>query len=263
MREVVEPTLGCLDSVWINDYNYPGARFHKLVCLFTSALWMRLSQHLSQIEPGCRTKLTEIDDLFSYWVNTLKEYKEKIWDREFSGSVDFSENITRLRDLKEVCQLTDELAIVKKKLDSVDGIAEVEQLFGELSPLSINLAGSKQWELAKRRFSVLLEKLDRAVLQFLKSNVISIAKVKERPQKALKELCRWNGFLQRPSISRTLQPEKELVLKTIVKEIDNMKNEYESRTGQSLDPVPGKDSIPPTKNFSPNLSAIIWTRQLA
>jgi hypothetical protein len=53
------------------------------------------------------------------------------------------------------------------------------------------------------------------------------------------------------------------VLKTIIKEIDDMKNEYESRTGQSLDPLPGKETVPPTKNFSPNLSAIIWTRQLA
>lgn len=81
MKEVVEPTLGCLDQVWINDYNYPGNRFYKLVTLFTSSLWMRLGQHLPRIEPGCKARLAEIDDLFSYWVSTLKEYKEKIWDK--------------------------------------------------------------------------------------------------------------------------------------------------------------------------------------
>ena len=52
--------------------------------------------------------------------------------------------------------------------------------------MSTNLAGTKQWELARRRFYVLLEKLDRAILQFLKSNVISIGRVKEKKKKALK-----------------------------------------------------------------------------
>ena len=141
-------------------------------------------------------------------MNTLKEYKEKIWDKEFAGSVDFTEEAIRLRDLKEVCQLADELSVVKKKLDAMDGIIEIETLFEELSPMSTNLAGTKQWELARRRFYILLEKLDRAILQFLKSNVISISRVKERPQKALKELCRWNGFLQRPAIAKALQQEK-------------------------------------------------------
>jgi hypothetical protein len=51
--------------------------------------------------------LVEVDDIFSYWVNTLKEYKEKIWDKDFTGSVDFVECRDRIRDLKDVCQLMD------------------------------------------------------------------------------------------------------------------------------------------------------------
>lgn len=54
-----------------------------------------------------------------------------------------------------------------------------------------------------------------------------------------------------------------MILKTVVKEIDNMKAEFESRTGQSLDPMLGKDSIPLTKNFSAPLSGIIWSRQFS
>jgi hypothetical protein len=90
--------------------------------------------------------------------------------------------------------------------------------------MSMSLNGTKQWELTKRRFYILLEKVDQTILQFLKSNVISINKVKEKPQKALKELCRWNGFMKRPNIAKALSQEKELILKTIIKEIGNMKN---------------------------------------
>lgn len=64
--------------------------------------------------------------------------------------------------------------------------------------------GIKAWELAKRRFYILLDGVDRDILRFFKSSVISVNKVKDKPQKALKELCSWNGFLNRPSISKAL-----------------------------------------------------------
>lgn len=41
-----------------------------------------------------------------------------------------------------------------------------------------------------------------------------------------------------------------------------MKHEYESRTGQSVDPIPGKEDISKVKNFSTFLSNIVWTRQV-
>jgi hypothetical protein len=34
-----------------------------------------------------------------------------------------------LKDLKEVCQLADELSVIKKRLDALDGITEIETLF--------------------------------------------------------------------------------------------------------------------------------------
>lgn len=162
-----------------------------------------------------------------------------------------------------MCQLLDELASVRKKIDNLENLDEIEELFKEISPLSTSLAGSKQWEVARRRFYILFDSLEKDILRFLKSSVISLTKVKEKPLRSLKELSRWNGFLLRPNISKALYQEKELILKTIATHIDEMKNEYESRTDQSLDPIPNKDFIPPTKNFSPPLSAIIWTRQFA
>lgn len=75
LKELIEVTLDCLDKAWINDYGYPPTRFSKLISLFSNALWTRLGQHLPRIEPGCRPQLNEIDDIFTYWINTVKEYK--------------------------------------------------------------------------------------------------------------------------------------------------------------------------------------------
>lgn len=125
LKELIEVTLDCLDKVWINDYGYPSNRFSKLISLFTNALWTRLGQHVQKIEPGCRPKLVEVDEIFAYWVNTVKEYKEKIWDKEFPGSVDSPECIQRLKELKEVCQLLDELTSVRKKIDNLENIDEI------------------------------------------------------------------------------------------------------------------------------------------
>lgn len=46
------------------------------------------------------------------------------------------------------------------------------------------------------------------------------------------------------------------------KHIDGMKHEFESRTGQSFDPIPGKESMIKLKNFSPFISGILWCRQI-
>lgn len=92
--------------------------------------------------------------------------------------------------------------------------------------MSTSLSGTKQWEVARRRFYVLFDGLEKEILRFLKTSVISLSKVKEKPLRALKELARWNGFLLRPNISKALQQEKELILKIVTTHIDEMKNEY-------------------------------------
>jgi hypothetical protein len=73
---------------------------------------------------------------------------------------------------------------------------------------------------------------------------------------------RWNALLNLDSIRTTLQEEKKQVFKIISSHIDRIKQEFESRTGQAFDPLPGKDHIPKLKNFSPFLSAILYGRKV-
>lgn len=125
LKDVIEPTLGTLDQVWINDFSYPTSRFLKLIELFTECLWNKLSSSLSRIESGSRKKLNEISEIFSYWTKTLQEYKDKIWDREVGGSFGFEKYMTRIEELKEVCGLVDELFTAKNKLDNISNMNEI------------------------------------------------------------------------------------------------------------------------------------------
>lgn len=52
-----------------------------------------------------------------------------------------------------------------------------------------------------------------------------------------------------------------MIFKTIVQYVKEIKHEFENRTGQSFDPIPGKESIVKIKNFTPFLCGILWVRQ--
>lgn len=97
---------------------------------------------------------------------------------------------------------------------------------------------------------------------YFKENVLSTTKASKRPLKLLQEMHRWNALLNLDSIRASLQEEKKQIFKIISAHVDRLKNEFESRTGQSFDPLPGKDRIPPLKNFSPFLSAILFGRKV-
>jgi hypothetical protein len=72
----------------------------------------------------------------------------------------------------------------------------------------------------------------------------------------------WNALLSLDLIKNHLQEEKSQIFKIIWSHIDKYKHEFESRTGQSFDPIPGKDTIKKIKNFSPFLCAILFGRQI-
>ena len=80
----------------------------------------------------------------------------------------------------------DELYTAKSKLDNISNMNEIQVLFEEVSPMNTSPNGLKAWELAKRRFFILLDSVDRDLLRFFKSSIISVNKVKDKPQKALK-----------------------------------------------------------------------------
>lgn len=61
---------------------------------------------------------------------------------------------------------------------------------------------------------------------------------------------------------KSLNNERSGVLVNLITVTERIREEFESRTGQSLDPESGMENIPTSHNFSKVLNAIIWARQL-
>jgi hypothetical protein len=101
-----------------------------------------------------------------------------------------------------------------------------------------------------------------ALGSYFRENVLSVARANKKPLKVLQDMHRWNALLNLGALKDSLAEEKKQVFKVINSHLDRAKNEFESRTGQALDPIPGKDSIPQIKNFSPFLCAILYGRRL-
>lgn len=107
-----------------------------------------------------------------------------------------------------------------------------------------------------------LESKAFALSNYFKEQVLSVSKAGRRPLKLLQEMHRWNALLNLDAVRNALNEEKKQVFKLISAHVDRLKQEFESRTGQTLDPLPGKDHIPPLKNFSPFLTAIVYGRKV-
>jgi len=64
------------------------------------------------------------------------------------------------------------------------------------------------------------------------------------------------------SIKKELQQERENLVMQLIGEIKKVGEEFNMRTGQSIETIPGMEKPPQCQNVSPTISAIIWARQL-
>ena len=70
-------------------------------------------------------------------------------------------------------------------------------------------------------------------------------------------------MLSKESIKREMQQDRETLLSLLVAEVQKFKDEFNMRTGQSLDSIPGMEKPPQSTNVTETVSAIIWSRQLS
>lgn len=93
---------------------------------------------------------------------------------------------TRLRELDDIISLLAEVNAIKTKIENSEAINGVEEIFSNIEVMGMSEHSSKDWETAKRKFEVKIEGAEKEISRFLKSRVISIAKLKEKPIKSFK-----------------------------------------------------------------------------
>lgn len=76
----------------------------------------------------------------------------------------------------------------------------------------------------------------------------------------LREMQRWQGLLQRENILKELTSERENLLASLILKIEEIKDDFENRTGQKLES--NYDKPPSVKGLSETVSIIVWCRSL-
>ena len=79
----------------------------------------------------------------------------------------------------------------------------------------------------------------------------------------MREFQRWKGLMSKDSIQKELQQERENLVVQMIGELKRMAEDFNMRTGQSIESIPGMEKPPQCQNVSPVISAIIWARQLS
>jgi dynein heavy chain 2 len=129
-------------------------------------------------------------------------------------------------------------------------------------PLSLNPVLLRSWQKCIKKFDSILQSKSLLLASFFKEKIVSVAAAKRKPLKILQNLIKESSLLELPEIHKALATEKSEIFKLMANHIDQMRREFESRTGQSYDPIPGKQEMVKVKNFSPTLGAIAWSRQI-
>ena len=78
----------------------------------------------------------------------------------------------------------------------------------------------------------------------------------------LREFRRWRGLMDLNQVREDLLPERTNLLDGIMNQIESIRDEFESRTGQRIEVLPGMDRPPDGIHMSELVNGIVWARQL-
>uniref|UniRef100_A0AAQ5YAS5 Dynein heavy chain tail domain-containing protein n=1 Tax=Amphiprion ocellaris TaxID=80972 RepID=A0AAQ5YAS5_AMPOC len=128
--------------------------------------------------------------------------------------------------------------------------------FSGLNPLQYNPYTEPLWKAAVAQFERLMAPSEQEVAGRLKSY---IADVKDNPQQLLQAFQKHKELIRRPTISKELQSEREMLLARILDYNKGLKTDFESRChggpGDKFGPLIGR-------NLPEVVNKIVWVRQL-
>ena len=116
-----------------------------------------------------------------------------------------------------------------------------------------------EWNNAKKQYTDNLQPIEGEIIAKLRKEIFS---EKLSATQLLREFRRWTGLLNLAGIKKAFTSERIALLGNLLTEAKNIKNEFESRSGQKIEVIPGMTEPPENKWSSKKVSAIIWAREL-
>jgi dynein heavy chain 2 len=207
----------------------------------------------------CRSWKDNIGDLTGrLWRNGIHPWKGKALIDSYLENL-----ITRINEIFELRSQHDELLRLLSPEDqkrlNVDSTFDP---FRKINAFYHNEYQSISWQQARKAYERNLEPMEKELCTRLRKEILGD---KTNPSQLLREFQRWKGLMSRPTIKAELQGERESLLADLCDQVTQMKDEFESRTGQKFLDGGGNlpDKPPLANNMSEVVSSILWARQLS
>ncbi|XP_008299945.1 cytoplasmic dynein 2 heavy chain 1 [Stegastes partitus] len=271
--DLVEQSKDALDDVWRQtDYEpYPETRMVRLMDVIGGALGRYVQRKLSGLkiflEPfvSMRENLRTAVSICEQWVIACEHLTGQVWKRHvphpWKGNKHCPQTLHCLaKRLNEVVTLR---VVHEKLLCLLPGGKQqaltsdrVFEPFAGLNPLHYNPYTEPLWRAAVAQFERLMAPSEQEVAGRLKSY---IADVQDNPQQLLQVFQKHKELVRRPTISKELQSEREMLLARILDYNKGLKTDFESRChggpGDKFGPLIGR-------NLPEVVNKIVWVRQL-
>ncbi|XP_078258652.1 cytoplasmic dynein 2 heavy chain 1 isoform X1 [Rhinoraja longicauda] len=271
--DLVETTRDTVDDVWRQtDHDfYPESRMRHLLDVIGNALGRFVQKTLMQlnlwgdpfhiVKESLRSGIT----ICEQWVSACDHLTAQLWRRytphQWKSEKYYPELLGKLAKRLEEIQNS---RTVHEKLMRLLPAGEQQLLhnahvfepFAGLNPVQYNPYTEPLWRGAVTQFERLISPSEQKVASKLK---VSIVEVQDNPQQLLQAFQKYQELVKRPSISKDLLSEREMLLAKLAEYIKGIYTDFENRRCG----VPGEPSGPLSgKNLPEVVNNIVWVRQL-
>ncbi|XP_032878557.1 cytoplasmic dynein 2 heavy chain 1 isoform X2 [Amblyraja radiata] len=271
--DLVETTRDTVDDVWRQtDHDfYPESRMRHLLDVIGNALGRFVQKTLMQlnlwgdpfhiVKESLRSGIT----ICEQWVSACDHLTAQLWRRytphQWKSEKYYPELLGKLAKRLEEIQNS---RTVHEKLMRLLPAGEQQLLhnahvfepFAGLNPVQYNPYTEPLWRAAVAQFERLISPSEQKVASKLK---VSIVEVQDNPQQLLQAFQKYQELVKRPSISKELLSEREMLVAKLAEYIKGIHTDFENRRCG----IPGEPSGPLSgKNLPEVVNNIVWVRQL-
>ncbi|KAM9852784.1 cytoplasmic dynein 2 heavy chain 1 isoform 4-T4 [Aulostomus maculatus] len=271
--DLVEQSRDTLDDVWQQaDYDpYPETRMVRLMDVIGGALGRYVQRKLSDLkifeEPfvSVRESLKTGVAICEQWVLVCEHLTGQVWKRyaphPWRGNKHCPQTLHCLsKRLDEVVSLRmfheKLLCLLRGGRQQALTPDRVFEPFSGLNPLHYNAYTEPLWRAAVAKFERILAPSEQEAAGRLKNY---IADVQDNPQQLLQVFQKHKELIRRPTVSKELQSEREILLARLLDYNKGLKTDFESRSHGG----PGEKSGPFVgRNLPEVVNKIVWVRHL-
>jgi len=276
VSEVLEHAGDALDQIWRDFEMYSAERMKHLFKLISDSIQKRIQDEFkaSDLWTGqfsdIRIKLNECLKTSVAWLKQTADLTQRFWtgagaSRKWTGGKYADNGLLQLKKrLNEIFLLRSQHDELLRLLSPEDQKRlNVEGTFKPFRNINVLHCSSKysqeEWEDAQKQYFKNVQPIEGEIITKLRKEIFA---EKLNATQLLREFRRWRGLLDLANIKNAFSAERESLLVSLIQEAKQLKEEFETRSGQRMDAVPGMDKPPESRYSSKHVSAILWTRQL-